>query len=81
MLISRANKKFKVERNELAGNLTLYFDRVFLPNYYLPQSINIHFWVHKDHRQWGYIEDWYDGPLLSFGLGRLILICWNDYIL
>lgn len=25
---------------------------------------------------WGLQEDWYDGPLYSFGLGKFMLICW-----
>jgi len=38
---------------------------------------DIHFIVKKKQRQWGFEEEWYDGPLYSFGLGPLILICWD----
>jgi hypothetical protein len=31
-----------------------------------------------DARQWGYSQDWYDGPLYAFGLGALMLICWHE---
>lgn len=27
--------------------------------------------------QYGYEEDWYDGPWPSFGFGPLLLICWR----
>jgi hypothetical protein len=37
---------------------------------------DVHFLIRKDQRQWGYVADYYDGPLYSFGLGPFILICW-----
>lgn len=38
----------------------------------------IHFFPQKpkDGWQWGYEEDWYDGPIPSFSLGPLFLIAW-----
>lgn len=36
----------------------------------------IHFFPLKDI-QWGYREDWCDGPLYSFGLGPFLLVCWS----
>ena len=40
------------------------------------RSWGIHVGVMRVHRQWGYVADWYDGPLHSFGLGPLLLVCW-----
>lgn len=40
------------------------------------QYLMFHFFPLKDI-QWGYKEDWYDGPHHSFGLGPLLLICWS----
>ncbi len=39
---------------------------------------NFHFIVQRSHWQWGYVRDWYDGPLYSFGLGPLFLLAWVD---
>jgi|GEM_PF-5642665 len=41
----------------------------------LGQGINLHFGVARDSRHWGYVASWYDGPLVSFGLGPFALIC------
>lgn len=35
-----------------------------------------HFFIRREHWVWGYEEDWYDGPLPSFGLGPLFLVVW-----
>lgn len=40
------------------------------------QCVSIHFFPSKDHWQCGKEEDWHDGPIYSFGLGPLLLICW-----
>lgn len=37
---------------------------------------DFHFFICKESRCWGYGEEWYDGPLCSFGLGPFMLICW-----
>lgn len=37
----------------------------------------LHLYVQKHHRQWGYSEDWYDGPFYLFGLGRWLLFVWR----
>jgi hypothetical protein len=55
---------------DAAGRLTLGLGR--RPGY----LTCIHFGVEKSHRQWGYKQDWYDGPIHSFGLGPLLLVCW-----
>ncbi len=34
------------------------------------------FFVKRDSWQWGYEENWYDGPLPSFGLGPPRLLAW-----
>ncbi len=39
------------------------------------QSINFHFFPEKEHRLWGYEEDYYDGPLFNIGLGPLLMVC------
>jgi hypothetical protein len=26
------------------------------------------FWQHREHRRFGYFEEWYDGPIQTFGL-------------
>lgn len=36
----------------------------------------LHLAVSPKNWQWGYAEDWYDGPLSRFGLGPLFLLCW-----
>lgn len=38
----------------------------------------LHFLVGRGHWQWGYEEDWYDGPLPSWGCGPLFLLCGMD---
>ena len=38
-------------------------------------SFNVHLLSLKDI-QWGYRDEWYDGPMRSFGLGPLALVCW-----
>jgi len=37
---------------------------------------SIHILPHKYHKRWWFQRDWYDGPLYSFGLGPLVLVCW-----
>ena len=39
-------------------------------------ELSVHLFVRRDHRQWGFSKEWYDGPLCYFGLGRLILFAW-----
>lgn len=36
----------------------------------------LHIFVSRDTWQWGYREDWCDGPIPSFGLGPLFLLIW-----
>ena len=43
------------------------------------KSTDIHLFPSFNYWRWGYEEDWYDGPLPSFGLGSLMLICWLDW--
>lgn len=31
-------------------------------------------WRPKDCSRWGYIEEWYDGPLYEFSIGRFAFI-------
>lgn len=38
----------------------------------------LHLGVAREFWQWGYIEEWYDGPIYSFGLGPLFLLCWHE---
>lgn len=33
-------------------------------------------WNHKDHRNWGYTEDYYDGPIKRFSL-YFIAFLWH----
>ena len=41
------------------------------------RNLGIHIFPYKNQRQWGYLKEWYDGPLYSFGLGPLLLLCWS----
>lgn len=52
-------------------------------NFYKPgwtertgRELSIHIFVRRSHWVWGYVEDWYDGPLRSFGAGPLFLFAW-----
>lgn len=38
----------------------------------------LHFFPKKGYREWGYSEDWYDGPYYSYGLGPFLLLCWME---
>lgn len=58
--------KINLFYKKCSGFVTIWFDKVAF-----------HFFP-KPKWQWGYEKDWYDGPLYSFGLGPLLLICWND---
>jgi hypothetical protein len=51
-----------------AGRFTIWGE-------YGHQSINIHFFPKKKHREWGYSEEWHDGAMYYIGLGPLLLIC------
>lgn len=42
-------------------------------------SLSIHLLPRKNHREWGFCEDWYDGPIYSFGLHGLLLLCWGRF--
>ncbi len=37
--------------------------------------IGLHVLLTREHWQWGYQKEWYDGPLWSFGFGPFFLIC------
>lgn len=39
--------------------------------------LDVHLVVKPKHWQFGYKKDWYDGPLPSFGLGPLFIVCWS----
>ncbi len=39
-------------------------------------NVCIHILPDKDNRQWGYVQDWYDGYLYSFGFGPIVLFTW-----
>ena len=44
-------------------------------------NVSFHIFPRKEgflqkYWQWGYMQDWYDGPLHLFGLGPLLLVCW-----
>lgn len=32
----------------------------------------------KSYQFWGYLLDWYDGPIHSFGIGPLLYICTHE---
>jgi len=40
------------------------------------RGFSLHFVVQRDCWVWGYDEDYYDGPLPSFGVGPVFLLCW-----
>lgn len=48
---------------DAAGVVTIYGGQWFA-----------HFGVRSEHRQWGYHQWWYDGPIDTFGLGPLFLV-------
>lgn len=50
---------------DMAGKLTLCW-----------RGFSLHIGVRHEYRSWGYREDWWDGPLPSFGLGPFLLVCW-----
>jgi hypothetical protein len=39
---------------------------------------NLHLFPAREHRQWGYVRSWYDGPIHFWGLGPLVLLAWTD---
>jgi len=43
----------------------------------LDLNLVIHLFVRTSYRDIGYKEDWYDGPLNSFGLGPFAKFCWT----
>lgn len=55
---------------DMAGRFSLLFSM-------FEYDFAIHFLLEKDHRVWGFYYEWYDGPHYGFGLGALILVCWN----
>ena len=57
--------------NKMAGLLSIYGCKTKGWEYW-----SIHILPLKD-KQWGYLEEWYDGSHYSFGIGSLLLICWN----
>ena len=40
--------------------------------------INLHLLVRKEFRQWLWREDWWDGPIYSFGSGPLFLVVYHE---
>lgn len=44
------------------------------------KSIDFHLFPSIQYWQWGYGQDWYDGPLPYLGLGPLLLICWLEWL-
>jgi hypothetical protein len=55
---------------EHAGLITIWSDS---PDMW-DTSWSFHFIPSHTHWVWGFEKDWYDGPLLSWGLGPLFLI-------
>ena len=37
----------------------------------------VHLFPDRDSHEWGFGEDWYNGPIYSFGAGPLALIVWS----
>lgn len=40
------------------------------------RDVTVHLAVRPRHWHFGLHEYWYDGPLYTFGLGPLLMICW-----
>ena len=38
--------------------------------------VSFHLFPVKGTRQWGWEEDWHDGPIYSIGVGPLFMVCW-----
>lgn len=38
----------------------------------------LHLLVKREHWVWGFVEDWYDGPLPNYGLGPFFLLAGMD---
>lgn len=71
--------KMNISVNKHAGFITISFEvgrlTRWLTKHHVWNGWSLHLFVRKDCAQWGFSKDWYDGPLYSFGLGRLLLFC------
>jgi hypothetical protein len=64
-------KNFKIHFCKYSGLVTVGWE------YGYQQGINIHLGLKPKFWKWGYNYSWYDGPYTYFGVGPLLLICWD----